>query len=85
MQVYLSLMLKGLNIKGNFPMFSNILVVSTGYILLTSICPMLKAGKLQSMASSAIVAKGCKSLARLKTRKPSKSRKSRKFFSKFLI
>ena len=34
-------------------MFSHILVVSTGYILLLSICPMLKAGKLYSIASSA--------------------------------
>ena len=34
-------------------MFSHILVVSTGYILLLSICPMLKAGKLHSIASSA--------------------------------
>ena len=37
-------------------MFSYIVVVSTGYILLISICSMLKAGKLQSMASSAIFA-----------------------------
>ena len=37
-------------------MFSYILVVSTGYILLISICPMLKAGKLQSITSSAILA-----------------------------
>ena len=34
-------------------MFSHILVVSTGYIMLLSICPMLKAGKLHSIASSA--------------------------------
>ena len=34
-------------------MFRYILVVSAGYILLISICPMLKAGK---MASSAILA-----------------------------
>ena len=37
-------------------MFSYILVVSTGYILLISICPMLKAGKMKSIASSAILA-----------------------------
>ena len=37
-------------------MFSYILVVSTGYILLISICPMLKAGKMNSIASSAIFA-----------------------------
>ena len=34
-------------------MFSYILVVSTGYILLISIYRMLKAGKMQSIASSA--------------------------------
>ena len=34
-------------------MFSHILLVSTGYILLLTICPMLKAGKLHSIASSA--------------------------------
>ena len=38
-------------------MFSYILVVSTGYILSISICPMFKAGKLPSTASSAILAK----------------------------
>ena len=32
-------------------MFSFILVVPTGYILLISICPILKAGKMQSIAS----------------------------------
>ena len=39
-------------------MFSYILVVSKGYILLISICPMLKAGKMKSilLASSAILA-----------------------------
>ena len=37
-------------------MFSYILAVSRGYILVSSICPMLKAGKLQSIASSAILA-----------------------------
>ena len=37
-------------------MFSYILAVSTGYILLISICPMLKTGKMQSMASSVILA-----------------------------
>ena len=37
-------------------MFSYILVVSTGYILLISICPMLKTGKMQSIASSATLA-----------------------------
>ena len=36
-------------------MFSYSLVVSTGYILLISICPMWKAGKMQSIASSAIL------------------------------
>ena len=36
-------------------MFNYILIVSTGYILLISICPMLKAGKLHSVASSAIL------------------------------
>ena len=35
-------------------MFRYILVVSTGYVLL--ICPMLKAGKMKSIASSAIFA-----------------------------
>ena len=34
-------------------MFNYILVASTGYILLISICPMLKSGKMQSIASSA--------------------------------
>ena len=34
-------------------MFIYILVVSTGYILLISICPMLKTGKMQSVPSSA--------------------------------
>ena len=34
-------------------MFSYVLVASTGYILLISICPMLKSGKMQSIASSA--------------------------------
>ena len=37
-------------------MFNYILVFSTGYILLISICPKLKAGKMQSIASSAILA-----------------------------
>ena len=37
-------------------MFSFILVVSTGPILLISVCPMLKAGKMKSVASSAILA-----------------------------
>ena len=37
-------------------MFSFILVVSTGSILLISVCPMLKAGKMKSVASSAILA-----------------------------
>ena len=37
-------------------MFSYILVVYTGYILLISICPMLKATKMESIASSAIFA-----------------------------
>ena len=37
-------------------MFSYILVVSAGYILLISICPMLKARKMESIASSAIFA-----------------------------
>ena len=36
-------------------MFSYSLVVSTGYILLISIFPMWKAGKMQSIASSAIL------------------------------
>ena len=35
---------------------SYILVVPAGYILLISICPMLKAGEMQSIASSAILA-----------------------------
>ena len=38
--------------KGILLMFNFILVVSTGYILLFSICPMLKPGKIQSIASS---------------------------------
>ena len=50
-------------------MFSYILVVvSTGYMLI-SICPMLKAGKMKSIASSAIFANffknyfiGCKTM-----------------------
>ena len=37
-------------------MFSYILVLSTGYILLISIGPMLKTGKVQSIASSAALA-----------------------------
>ena len=37
-------------------MFSFILVVSTGYILLIFVCPMLKAGKMKSLASSATLA-----------------------------
>ena len=36
-------------------MFSYILVVSTGNILLISICPVLKAGKMQSIASNALL------------------------------
>ena len=40
--------------KGILLMFSYILVVSTGYILLISICPMLKPIKMKSIASSAI-------------------------------
>ena len=32
-------------------MFSFILVVSTGYILLISVSPMLKAGKMKSLAA----------------------------------
>ena len=35
-------------------MFRYILVVSTGYILLISICPVLKPIKMKSIASSAI-------------------------------
>ena len=35
---------------------SYILVVPAGYILLISICPMLKAGEMQSIAGSAILA-----------------------------
>ena len=42
--------------KGILLMFSYVLVVSTGCILSISICPMLKAGKMQSIASSAILA-----------------------------
>ena len=37
-------------------MVSYILVVSVGYILLISICPMLKARKMNNIASSAIFA-----------------------------
>ena len=37
-------------------MFSYILVLSTGYILLISICTMLKTQKTESIASSAIFA-----------------------------
>ena len=37
-------------------MFNYILVASPGYILLIFICPMLKTGKMQSIASSAILA-----------------------------
>ena len=36
-------------------MFSYILVVSACYILLISICPVLKAGQMQSIASSALL------------------------------
>ena len=36
-------------------MFSYILVVSTSYILLISICPVLKVGKMQSIASSILL------------------------------
>ena len=43
--------------KGILLIFSYILVVSTGYILLISICPMLKTGKMQSVASSATLGK----------------------------
>ena len=49
-------------------MFSYILVVSTGYILLISICPMLKTRKMKSIASSSIFANlfkitlGCKNM-----------------------
>ena len=43
--------------KRFFFMFSYILVVSTGYFLLISSCPMLKTGKLHSIAGSAILAK----------------------------
>ena len=48
-------------------MFSYILVVSTGYILLISICPMLKARKMKSIATSSIFANlfknlGCKNM-----------------------
>ena len=35
-------------------MFSYVLVVSTGYILLISICPMLTARKIKSIASSSV-------------------------------
>ena len=38
--------------KGILLMFNFILVVSTGYILLFSICPMLKPEKIQRIASS---------------------------------
>ena len=37
-------------------MFSYILVVSTGYILLISTSPMFKTGKIKSIASNAILA-----------------------------
>ena len=37
-------------------MFSYISVVATGYILLISVCPMLKARKMKSIASSSIFA-----------------------------
>ena len=36
-------------------MFSYVLVVFTGYILLISICPMFKSGKLPGIASSDIL------------------------------
>ena len=36
-------------------MFSYILVVSKGYILLISICPMLKAGKMKSISQLAVL------------------------------
>ena len=46
-------------------MFSYILVVSTGCILLFSICPMLKARKMKSIASSAIFANSFKNYFRM--------------------
>ena len=42
--------------KGILLIFSYILVAFTGYILLISICPMSKAEKLHSIASSDILA-----------------------------
>ena len=48
-------------------MFSYILVVSTGYILLISVCPMLKAGKMQSKASRAILANLFKNYLRVQS------------------
>ena len=46
-------------------MFSYILVASTGYILLISICPMLKAIKMKSIASSSIFANSFKNYFRM--------------------
>ena len=42
-------------------MSSYVLLVSAGYILLISICPMLKTGKLHSVANSSILTKLFKS------------------------
>ena len=51
--------------KGVLLMFSYILVVSTGYILLISVCPMLKVRNMKSMASSSIFADLLKSYFRM--------------------
>ena len=48
--------MKATNFLVRFFKCSAILVVSTGYILIISIWTMLKAGKMQSIASSAILA-----------------------------
>ena len=50
-------------------MFSYILVASTGYILLISICPVLKSGKMQSIASSATLGNLFKNYFKLRVQK----------------
>ena len=52
-------------IKGFFKCSSYILVVSTGYILLISFCPILKLRKMKSIASSAIFANSFKNYIRV--------------------
>ena len=48
-------------------MFSYVLVVSTGYIMLISICPTLKARKMKTIASNSIFANLFKNYFRVQT------------------